>query len=135
MQYALCYVSNKRKEVSLQEIKDLLDFCQERNKRLEIKGVLLYSEGNFFQILEGEKEVVLNVFKQIKKDSRHYGLIQIMGQEISEGSYDGFKADILAEENKQGHQVPEKYLEALKGIPPNVKNPMKRMLENFIATR
>lgn len=134
MKHAICYVSNANKDLSQQQIKSLLDFCQESNEQLSIKGILLYSEGNFFQILEGEKEVVLPVFHKIQKDSRHYGLIQIMGQDIAEGAFDGYKADIL-EDSKHSFQVPKKYIDVLHGMSPEAKRPMERMLENFIATR
>lgn len=96
---------------------------------------MLYSEGNFFQILEGEKDVVLPIYHTLEKDSRHYGLIQIMGQDIAEGGFDGYKVDILDENSIQEFQIPEKYTDALQGMSPEVKKPMERMLENFIATR
>ena len=106
-----------------------------KNEQLKIKGVLLYSEGNFFQILEGEKDVVLPIYHTLEKDSRHYGLIQIMGQDIEEGAFDGYKVDILDENSIQEFQIPEKYTDALQGMSPEVKKPMERMLKNFIATR
>jgi len=135
MKHAICYVSNANKDLNQEQIRKLLDFCQEKNEQLKIKGVLLYSEGNFFQILEAEKDVVLSVYHKIQKDSRHYGLIQIMGQDIAEGGFDGYKVDILDENSIQEFQIPEKYTDALKGMSPEVKKPMERMLENFIATR
>jgi len=135
MKYAICYVSNASKNLNLQKIKILLDLWQKKNNSFEIKGILLYSEGNFFQILEGEKDLVLPLFHKIQKDSRHYGLIQIIGQDIAEGSFDGYKADILNENSPEKFQVPKEYTEVLNGMSPEVKIPMERMLENFIATR
>jgi len=135
MKHAICYVSNANKDLNQEQIKELLDFCQEKNEQLKIKGVLLYSEGNIFQILEGEKDVVLPIYHTLEKDSRHYGLIQIMGQDIEEGGFDGYKVDILDEKSIQEFQIPEKYTDALKCMSPEVKKPMERMLENFIATR
>ena len=135
MKHAICYVSNANKDLNPEQIRKLLDFCQEKNEQLKIKGVLLYSEGNFFQILEGEKDVVLPIYHTLEKDSRHYGLIQIMGQDIEEGAFDGYKVDILDENSIQEFQIPEKYTDALQGMSPEVKKPMERMLKNFIATR
>lgn len=135
MRHAICYVSNKDKNLDHQQVKELLDFCHLQNERLGIKGVFLYSEGNFFQILEGEKDVVLKIFEKIKKDSRHYGIIQIIGRDITQGSCDGYKVDILNNNVKNGYRIPDAYVEALQGLPQSVKQPMERMLENFIATR
>ena len=135
MKYAICYVSNASKNLNLQKIKILLDLWEKKNNSLEIKGILLYSEGNFFQILEGERDIVLPLFHKIQKDSRHYGLIQIIGKDIAQGSFDGYIADVLDENSPDNFRVPKEYMEALTGMSPEVKIPMERMLENFIATR
>lgn len=135
MRHAICYVSNTKQNFRLVEILKLLEFWKERNESMGIKGILLYSEGNFFQILEGEKTTVLEVFQKIEQDPRHYGLIQIMGKDIIQGSCDGYKVDILNNEYKNGYEVPQEYLNALQCISPDVKKPMERMLEMFVATR
>ena len=134
MEYAICYISNSR-DLNYQQTEELLKFCQDQNKLFGIKGVLLYSEGSFFQILEGEKQIVLGLFEKIKKDPRHHELIQIIGREIDRGSFDGYKVDIISENLKYDPEVPREYIEALKGIPLDVRKPMERMLKMFIATR
>lgn len=134
-EYAICYVSNVHKDLDINEIKSLLSSWKERNNRNEIKGILLYSEGNFFQVLEGEKKKVLELWKSIKQDSRHYGIIQILGRELNQGSYDHFKADILSEDQKHSPGLPPAYLEPLKGMNKDIQRIIERMMENFIATR
>ena len=135
MRHAICYVSNSNKDLKHGEAVELLSFCQTKNEKLGIKGILLYSEGNFFQILEGEKKVVLTLFDKIRKDPRHYGVIQVIGRDIKQGSFDGYKADIVKDELQYGQEVPEEYLEALHGIPSKVKEPMEKMLAMFISTQ
>lgn len=135
MRHAICYVSTAHSDLSQHQIETLLNLSKERNEPLDIKGVLLYSEGNFFQIMEGEKDTVLEVFKKIEKDPRHYGLIQIMGSDIAQGSCDGYKVDILSDKHKHGYEIPQEYLVPLQGISPKVKIPMEKMLRMFIATR
>lgn len=133
MRHAICYVSNST--IEHEEAVELLNFCQHRNEELDIKGVLLYSEGNFLQILEGEKEIVQDLFEKIKEDSRHYGIMQLVGRDIKRGSFDGYKVDIISSEIRYEQDVPSEYLEALQGIPPKVKKPMERMLTVFLATQ
>lgn len=135
MRHAICYVSNSNRDLNSDQIKELLAFCEKKNKEMDIKGVLLFSEGNFFQILEGEKDKVLLLFDKIKADNRHHGLIQVVGRDIGHGSYDDYKVDIITEEAKYQQKIPNEYLEALKGIPSKVKEPMKRMLAMFLSTR
>lgn len=135
MRHAICYVSTANSNLNLHQIEALLNLSKDGNERKNIKGVLLYSEGNFFQILEGEKTLVLDVFKKIEQDPRHYGLIKILGKDITQGACDGYKVDILNEEYKHGYKVPQKYLDALQGISPEVKKSMEKMLRLFIITR
>ena len=135
MRHAICYVSNSSTDLNDQQIVELLRFCKDRNEKLGIKGVLLYSEGNFLQILEGEKEVVLSVYEKIKEDSRHYGVIRVIGRDIERGSLDGYKTGIIKGELLYEQEVPEEYIEALQGIPSKIKEPMERMLTMFVATQ
>ena len=135
MRHAICYVSNSDRKLEHQQIEELLRFCQDKNKRLGIKGLLIYSEGKFFQILEGDKKVILPLFRKIEKDSRHDGIIQVIGRDIEQGSFDGYKVDIVKADRQLKREIPKEYIEVLHGIPPKVKEPMKRMLSMFIATR
>ena len=56
---------------SAAEIQRLLGQSRARNLRLGITGALLFNEGRFVQILEGDEAPVLEVLEDIKRDSRH----------------------------------------------------------------
>ena len=134
MKHAICYVSNCSEELNHQQIEELLKYCRDKNKSLNIKGLLLYSEKNFFQILEGERRVVLDLYKKIREDPRHYGLIQVIGRDIEGGCINNYKADIIKDElNRPG--VPREYIEAIQGLPLDVRKSIERMLEIFLSTR
>lgn len=135
MRHAICYVSNAAKNLSTSEINELLNFCEQNNNQHDLKGILLYSEGNFFQILEGEKEKVIALWNNIQKDDRHYGIIAVIDRDITKGSYDNYRATIIPEGEKYKSELPAEYLEPLKGISPDIKGVMKGMMKNFIATR
>jgi hypothetical protein len=135
MRHAICYVSNADKNLSTTEINELLSFCEENNSKNNIKGILLYSEGNFFQVIEGEKEKVVSLWNRIQKDQRHYGIISVINRTIPQGSYDSYKASIIPEGEKYNPGLPPEYMEPLKGMSPEVQGVMKRMMRNFIATR
>ena len=135
MRHAICYVSNSKKELDYHQVRILLEVCREKNMKLGIKGVLLYSDGNFFQILEGEKDIVSNVFNKIEKDPRHYGLNIIIRRDIPLETYEEYKIDILDDEQRFAYEVPGEYQDALQGIPVDVRKTMERMLEKFISSR
>ena len=69
--FYLIYVSTAASLLSINELVLLLDKSRANNDRLDITGMLLYKGGNFMQILEGDKQSVLNLYDVIKADSRH----------------------------------------------------------------
>ncbi|WP_029038794.1 BLUF domain-containing protein [Salinimicrobium xinjiangense] len=135
MRHAVCYVSNADKQLTTSEINELLKFSEENNNQKDIKGILLYSEGNFFQVIEGEKEKIISLWNKIQNDPRHYGIITVIDRDIQKGSYDHYRATVIPEGQKYNPGLPPEYLEPLKGISPDVQGVIKGMLRNFIATR
>ncbi len=77
MRLAICYVSNSSLELSEAQIQELLSETQYLNNKNNIKGLLLFSDGNFFQVIEGETAKVNNLWQKIKKDDRHKSIIKI----------------------------------------------------------
>ena len=68
-------------------IMDLLDKAKRKNASLGITGMLLYDEGSFFQVLEGDPEVVESLVKTIQKDTRHDHVVKIIFEEIEERDF------------------------------------------------
>lgn len=76
--YYLIYVSSAAFPMSSDDLLFLLEQSREKNRRLGVTGMLVYMGGSFMQMLEGDKQVVLELFETIKHDSRHKGVIQVM---------------------------------------------------------
>nr|WP_272909739.1 BLUF domain-containing protein [Acinetobacter nectaris] len=72
--HALCYCSVRRgsHENLLDEIHDILEVAKKFNKKHNITGVLYYSEGRFFQYIEGLERVIEDLFDHIAVDPRHH---------------------------------------------------------------
>lgn len=88
MHYAIIYVSTTSRELEQSEVVELLDQTEVRNNRLGIHGLLVYSEGNFFEVLEGEKDLVLDLFNSIKEDDRHKNIITIFEHPVKDKLFD-----------------------------------------------
>lgn len=58
-------------------ISSILAKSAENNKNLQITGILLASETEFFQVLEGEQEPLNMLYHHIVKDERHADLFLI----------------------------------------------------------
>lgn len=76
------YASVEAIEFSEEEIVALLEQARTGNKKLGITGMLLYDNGAFFQVLEGELEVVARLLEKIEKDPRHERFIKIIQEDI-----------------------------------------------------
>jgi hypothetical protein len=80
--HAILYVSSAIKQIGDDELSRLYATASKRNLELGITGVLLYSKGNFIQYVEGPNEALIQLYRQIKEDKRHTGLIEIMNEPI-----------------------------------------------------
>lgn len=66
------YVSAATEPFSKAQLKDLLTLARENNQRLGVSGMLLYKDGDFIQLLEGEESVVRALLAKIMTDPRHH---------------------------------------------------------------
>lgn len=75
--FFLVYVSSATRPFSRSDLEELLATSRDNNARAGITGMLLYKEGNFMQVLEGEEEAVRAVYDKIGEDPRHRGEITL----------------------------------------------------------
>ncbi len=87
MRYVISYVSTVNPNISNTDINELMEYVKVRNNNMDITGILIHSEGNFFQVLEGSKEAVKKMFEKIKKDARHYNVIKMLDKQIENNSF------------------------------------------------
>lgn len=76
--FSLTYVSSALMPFSARELRELLEKCVINNRRREITGMLLYKDGNFMQVLEGNEQVVRSSHKIIAADLRHRGVTTLL---------------------------------------------------------
>jgi len=75
------YVSRFAMPFRENELEELGERAAEKNKDLDITGVLITSGGLFYQVLEGPKEAVDEIFGYIRADKRHTDLV-VLGIEM-----------------------------------------------------
>ncbi len=69
--FQLAYISKADVPISLDELTDLSNKAGVRNQSINVTGMLLYHNGAFFQFLEGNEQVVRDLYEHIAKDPRH----------------------------------------------------------------
>lgn len=67
----LIYCSYATIALNEDQLVALLESARDKNKRLEITGVLFYVDEAFIQILEGAQKEVEDLYNKIKVDERH----------------------------------------------------------------
>jgi Sensors of blue-light using FAD len=69
--FFLIFASSATHLMTRSELLDLLAKARSNNTRLALTGMLLYKDGNFLQVLEGEEAVVRASYAKISCDLRH----------------------------------------------------------------
>ena len=103
----LVYASAALVPLSQDELLDVLRISRRNNAASGVTGALLYSGGNFLQILEGPAERVEEVYTRLGKDPRHRGLTVLLrdtvdGRHFPDWAMGFTNADRLSEEDRAG---------------------------------
>lgn len=81
-----CSASAKA-DLSPAELEALLEECRRNNATAGLSGMLLYRDGSFFQVLEGDRAVVEALFEKIVADKRHNRVTKIVLEPIAERAF------------------------------------------------
>jgi len=76
--YYLVYMSAAVDLPTEAELERILLASRRNNLGLEITGMLLYGEGTFIQLLEGDKQRVLDLYARLGEDGRHRRLMMML---------------------------------------------------------
>jgi Sensors of blue-light using FAD len=68
-------------------LETLLEERRQKNVKADITGMLLYQDGAFFQVLEGDRAVVEALLKRIAADKRHERVTRIILESITERAF------------------------------------------------
>jgi hypothetical protein len=130
--YRLVYVSSAVNLFTDEQLAQLLEVSRRNNTAADITGMLLYVEGNFIQVLEGDETVVMTTHQRIAKDPRHCGLITLLQGREGEREFTDWSMGFRKVEGSEAASLPG-YSEFLnKGAGPDQqRSAALRLLENF----
>ena len=78
MAFTLVYVSTATSMLTTPELTELLVECRTHNVLVGITGALLYQDGTFMQVIEGDEQSVRDLYAALGRDLRHRDLIEIL---------------------------------------------------------
>lgn len=84
----LIYVSSAIGELSSEQLKAIMASSVRHNLANGLTGLLLYRRGSFMQVLEGEQATVVETYRRIARDTRHFQLIELVREQIAERSFE-----------------------------------------------
>lgn len=87
MESCIVYLSSATKLLSQEEVFGIVEKSQKNNRAAGITGVLLYFNGSFLQVLEGQQERVNQLYALIQADYRHTHLIELYNKPIERRSF------------------------------------------------
>jgi hypothetical protein len=139
MPYQIMYSSQAREPMTATDLEKILTDARAGNELRNVTGALVYVDGVFFQILEGEETVLRNLMANIASDTRHHSVkvfyeaqvdvrafeswtmayLAPTAQEVS--AWAGLPAattveEVLADVNRDPDRVPRTLLTALKTL-------------------
>lgn len=88
------------------ELVALLEKSRANNQPLGITGMLVYRDGNFLQVLEGEAEQVDALFKKISRDPRHRGILIFMRRPLQQREFSDWSMGFVNLDTVNAEQIP-----------------------------
>jgi len=128
MRFAISYVSTANRDLNQDEVAELLDQTEIRNNNEGVNGLLIYSGGNFFEVIEGEKIKIKDLFENIKEDPRHKNIIMVFEKKIDKPLFDDKEANFISKNTKHGQMKLENFLYYIKDLDESTQKAVKNIL-------
>ena len=95
MLYRMIYSSEASEHMSPSDLVKILDDARVGNEARNVTGVLVYVDGLFCQVLEGERDVLEDLTENIRCDTRHKSMKLFHRSEIRQRTFDDWRMAYL----------------------------------------
>ncbi len=139
MPYQILYSSRAAEPMTVTSLEQILTDARTGNEARNVTGALVYVDGVFFQILEGDEDVVRNLMANIARDSRHHSVKVCYEAEVDLRAFESWRMaylgptaeqmsiwaglpgtatveNLLADVNRDPHRVPRILVNVLKAV-------------------
>jgi hypothetical protein len=89
--HQIIYISTAEPCLTESELLDLLEKSRIHNAEREITGLLLHSDGNLIQVIEGPRQEIEALYEKIAQDHRHRGVTLMSNRPIERRDFPHFK--------------------------------------------
>lgn len=105
----LIYASAAQTLLDPLQLGAILEVARRNNARLKVTGILLYHEGSFFQVLEGEAETVNALYARIRQDPRHRGVVELSRRAVEQASFGAWSMGFVALDPRLLRELPGRH--------------------------
>ena len=95
MPYQIMYSSQATEPMTITGLEAILTDARTGNEARNVTGALVYVDGVFFQIIEGDKDVVHNLMASIASDSRHHSVKIFYEAEVDVRAFESWRMAYL----------------------------------------
>ena len=78
---------------------DIVGTAQQKNKSLDVTGVLFFENNHFFQIIEGKEENLRPLYDTIEQDQRHCRITKLLDQPVSARTFNEWSIETFYVDN------------------------------------
>ena len=89
--FQLAYESTATDAMTEDDLQDILRQARAKNDELDITGLLLHAQGQFFQVLEGPESAVRDLYATIRDDPRHKDVETLHATRVAERTFPEWK--------------------------------------------
>src|SRR5665213_3317078 len=87
--HQLLYVSQAARDIPASDLDDILVAGRANNLARDLSGILIHIDSGFLQILEGQRDAVMQMYGRIAEDQRHSHPRVLVDRTIGARSFPG----------------------------------------------
>jgi len=88
--HQLLYVSQAARDIPASDLDDILVAARANNPARGLSGMLIHIDGGFLQVLEGERDQVMQMYGRIAEDPRHTHPRVLVDRAVAARSFPGW---------------------------------------------
>jgi hypothetical protein len=94
MIHTICYSSKAAEGLEKEALEGIYNKTYTNNSLRNVTGILLFELGNFFQVLEGDKDIIMPLYEnKIKNDPRHHSIFEIINRPKQKALFSNYSTD------------------------------------------
>ena len=82
--YRIVYMSRASRDMTPADLDVILEAARKNNSAVDVTGMLLFAENTFFQVLEGPKFAVEQIYERVDGDDRHCRVKVMSSRDVNE---------------------------------------------------